>query len=101
MSERRYHAEKLMPLLSDLESTEKALREALEGREDYVDLLHRTMELNASIRVRAETLARVVMQETALTTVTRCGDEFAGHVCGRILGHTEKHHDERTNLLWD
>lgn len=64
-TESRYQAEKMQSLLSDLDATERALREALDAKSgDYAPLLVRQMELSAHIRVRAETLARAVLAET-------------------------------------
>lgn len=63
-TEARHQAEKMQALLSELESTERALREALDSKGDYAPLLVRQLELSAHIRVRAETLAQAVLAET-------------------------------------
>lgn len=62
-TEARHQAEKMQALLSELESTERALREALDTKGDYVPLLTRQMELAAHLRVRAETLSSAVLAE--------------------------------------
>lgn len=98
----RHQAEQMQALLTELETTERRLRVVLDTRATgFIDLCDRVRELNAHIRVHAETLARAVLAETAPRPAIRCGAVFAGHTCGLPVGHPETHHDSLTDLRWD
>lgn len=65
MIESRHQAERMQDLLRELEATEGRLRHALDTRAtNFGYLCDRIRELTAHVRVRAETLAHVVLAET-------------------------------------
>lgn len=64
MSETRHQAEQMQKHLDELAECERRQRALIDGGGDYSPVSKRIAELNAHIRVRAETLARAVLAET-------------------------------------
>lgn len=101
----RHYAEKVRDALRAIEEADVRTIDALITTRDFDSTKHEISAreargLRASLLLHAANLAEAVLAETTPTPFTRCGAEFAGHVCGLLKAHAGQHEDARTLQTW-